>query len=278
MTQTIKRMSDLETDLARRHRQSAQGNGRIEPTDEEKLALERDGYVILTGLLDDAELDAIRNDCEALIGNTGRNSFEGLKTQRIYSPLSKMRTMDGLATHPRILGLLDHMLLPNYLLSQAQAINILPGEASQMLHYDDAFYRVPRPRPAMGAATIWAINEFTAENGSTVLIPGSHHWASEEPPSDAPTLSAVMPAGSVLFFVGTLWHGGGANRSDKSRLAITCQYCEPWLRQQENFLLEIPREMAAELPETLQSLIGYSVHPPFMGMVEGMHPKRLLQP
>ncbi len=67
-------------------------------------------------------------------------------------------------------------------------------------------------------------------------------------------------------------------RSSRARLAATCQYCEPWLRQQENFLLEVAPELAASLSENLRRMIGYSILPPFYGMVNGMHPKRLLEP
>lgn len=275
---TITSMRDLDTDLAGTYRQKSGAQEAIAPSADEQQALARDGYLVLKNLLDADELAAIRAACAPLIGNTGRNNFEGLKTQRLYSPLSKTRVFDGLAAHPRILGLLDHVLQPNYLLSQAQAINILPGETAQMLHHDDGFYRMARPRPPLGVATIWAIDAFTEDNGATVVVPGSHVWGDGPPPADAARRSAVMPAGSVLFFVGTLWHGGGENRSAAARLAVTCQYCQPWLRQQESFLLEVPTALAAEMSEPLQAMIGYSVHPPFIGMVNGMHPKRLLEP
>ena len=86
-----------------------------------------------------------------------------------------------------------------------------------------------------------------------------------------------MAAGSAVFFLGSLWHGGGANTTDHSRLAVTGQYCEPWLRQQENFFLEIPLEQARTLRASILSMIGYSIHPPFMGYVDGVHPRRLLR-
>ena len=86
-----------------------------------------------------------------------------------------------------------------------------------------------------------------------------------------------MPAGSVVVFAGTLWHRGGANRSDRPRLAITPQYCEPWARQQEQQILSVGRR-AAQYSERIQSLLGYSIHPPFMGHVNGLHPLRLLDP
>jgi ectoine hydroxylase-related dioxygenase (phytanoyl-CoA dioxygenase family) len=85
-----------------------------------------------------------------------------------------------------------------------------------------------------------------------------------------------MPSGSCVFFVGTLWHGGGANRSDQARLAVTAQYCEPWLRPQEAFTLSTDRETVRAVSEDVRRMLGYSIHPPFIGMVDGMHPKRLL--
>lgn len=175
------------------------------------------------------------------------------------------------------MGLLDKLFLPGYLLSQSQIINILPGEAPQALHYDDYFYRIPRPRQPLGAATVWAIDEFTADNGATVLIPGSQQWDGERIGQREETIPAVMPAGSVVFFLGTTWHGGGENNSGAPRFAVTHQYCEAYLRQQENYLLELSKERVRAMSPELQSLVGYNIYPPFMGMVNGMHPLRLLQ-
>ncbi len=238
--------------------------------------LMREGYVIFERLLDEAACAAMRAESARLIGGSGRNAFEGFRTQRVYSILAKTRIFDDLIDHPRLMALLDRVFEPNYLLSQAQIINIRPGEEAQALHFDDGFYKIPRPRPALGAAAIWAIDDFTAENGATEIIPRSHLWGSDRSPTREQTISCLMPAGSVVFFLGTLWHGGGANRSSRDRLAFTNQYCAPWLRQQENFFLEVPREMTRSLRPTIQSLMGYSIYPPFMGMVDSMHPKRVL--
>jgi ectoine hydroxylase-related dioxygenase (phytanoyl-CoA dioxygenase family) len=184
-----------------------------------------------------------------------------------------------LVERPLILGCLDRIFEPNYLLSQLQAINILPGEAQQPLHPDDAFYRVPRPRPPLGAATIWAIDDFTEENGATVAIPKSHLWDDRVPNEEdlKHQQSVVMPAGSVLLFVGTLWHGGGANRSHAARLCVSAQYCAPWCRTQENYSLSLSRDTVKKCSEHIQRMLGYSIHPPFMGFVDGKHPKRLLE-
>lgn len=277
MTHKIRSTADLSKDLARRHTALQRDASRDPPEiTADYEALMRDGYVIIENLLSAEELDAIRAECTVLLDKTGRNNFEGLKTQRVYDVFSKTRSIDRLADHPRILGLVDCVLLPNYLLSQAQLINIQPGEDAQLLHYDDGFYRLARPRPPLGAATIWAVDDFTEDNGATVIVPGSHTWDDDRVAVVNEAVPAVMTAGSVIFFLGTTWHGGGRNQSNTARLAATCQYCEPYLRQQENFLLELTREAVLELSPELQALVGYSIHPPFMGMVDGKHPKRVL--
>jgi ectoine hydroxylase-related dioxygenase (phytanoyl-CoA dioxygenase family) len=140
----------------------------------------------------------------------------------------------------------------------------------------------------------WAIDEFTDTNGATEIIPGSHTWGDDAvadayfaetfmngkrvPVVDHPGLQkVVMPAGSLMLTPGTLWHRGGANNSQASRLAITPQYCVAWGRQMESMLLSVPPHIVAKYPERIQQLLGYSIHPPFMGHVNGIHPKKLLQ-
>jgi hypothetical protein len=272
-------LEDLHRDLARRHRATASTGSTVDPAvvDADLVAVERDGYVILENLLSETECERIREAVTPLLDKTGRNTFEGERTQRVYSVLNKTRACDRLVDHPRVLALLDRLFQPNYLLSQLQVININPGETAQLLHPDDGIYPVPRPRPPLGAATIWAIDAFTDDNGATVILPGSHHWDTDRTPPDHDTrLTAVMPPGSCVFFIGTLWHGGGANHSDRARLALTAQYCEPWLRPQEAFTLSTDRDTVRVVSEDIRRMLGYSIHPPFLGMVDGMHPKRLL--
>ncbi|MAI89324.1 phytanoyl-CoA dioxygenase family protein [Ponticaulis sp.] len=267
-----------DADHAKTHRRLEPGKDRDTPeiaADFETLM--RDGYVIIKNLIPVETCEYIKRDSLKLLGETGRNSFEGRDTQRVYNVLGKTDALDELATHPHILGLMDRFFQPSFLLSQSQIINIQPGESAQGLHHDDSFYRIPRPRQPLGAATIWAIDEFTETNGATVVIPGSHEWGEGRTGKRSEAIPAVMPQGSVIFFLGTTWHGGGENRSDKARFAVTHQYCESYVRQQENYLLELSKERVRAMSPELQSLVGYSIFPPFMGMVNGMHPLRTLQ-
>lgn len=278
MSDDLKQQEDLGRDLAKKYKAHVPGpERRSSEIDADWEKVQRDGYVIVEDLLDADEIARIRSVCTPLLDKKGRNSFEGADTQRVYNVLAKTRAIDKLATHPRILGLMDKFFQPGFLLSQAQVINILPGEKAQMLHADDGFYQIPRPRPPLGAATVWAIDDFTEENGATVIIPGSHQWGADRAPKPEETIPAVMKAGSVIFFLGTTWHGGGANRSGAARFAVTCQYCEAYMRQQENFLLELNRDIVREMSPELRGLVGYSIYGPFMGMVDGKHPLRLLE-
>ena len=271
-------VQDLSKDIAGTHRfLKTKRHVDAALTDKDWDDLQTRGYVMMQNLISDVQCDAIKAELLPLLSHTGRNAFEGVKTQRLYATLTKTRVCDALATHPRILALLDRMFMPNYLLSQLQVINIQPGEAAQFVHHDDGFYPVPRPRAPLGAASIFAIDDFTAENGATNILPGSHIWGERMPTDDDKLIPAVMPKGSAIFYGGTFWHGGGANNSDADRLAITCQYCEPWLRQQENYTLGTPKEIVRDMSPDLQSMLGYSILPPYIGMVNGVHPKRVLK-
>ena len=236
------------------------------------------GYVIIPELLPREAMTEIKAAAQPLLMHDGRNEFEGHKTRRIYSVIEKTLACNPLVEHPLVLALLDRVLRPNYLLSQLQVIDIQPGEVAQPLHHDDGFYPLARPRPPVSAATIWAIDDFTADNGATLVLPKSHEWGNGNPTeADREHLvPAVMPAGSAVFFVGTLWHGAGANRSTEPRMAATAQYCEPWARQQENYSLAISRERARLCSETVQGMLGYSMLFPFIGFVDGRDPRRLL--
>jgi ectoine hydroxylase-related dioxygenase (phytanoyl-CoA dioxygenase family) len=258
---------------------SAQANAAFS-CDNHVARMRRDGYTIVENLLDAATLAEVRAGVAAHMGrHRGRNAFEGFTTERVYTLVGRGKVFERIAENETVLALVGHFLAPNFLLSAAQAIQIHPGEAEQGLHSDDSFYKVPRPRPALSVSMICAIDDFTQENGATMIVPGSHKWGAVDqstlPKAQAEKRSVVMKAGSAIVFPGTLVHGGGANRSNASRLAITYQYCEGWLRQQENFFLAIPPDIAKTMPPRVRELIGYSIWPPFMGMVTAYHPQRI---
>jgi ectoine hydroxylase-related dioxygenase (phytanoyl-CoA dioxygenase family) len=226
----------------------------------------------------------------------GRNDFEGEKTNRVYALLAKSPVFAELAIHPLALAFAEAELGETCLLSAMLAINLHPGETVQAWHTDDGGAKIPRPRPALGISAFWAIDDTTEQNGATEIIPGSHLWdgeriegalrqedlASKGAPRESgertDSVKLAMPSGSLAITKGTLWHRGGANRSDRRRLIITPQYCAGWLRQLENMVLAVPAATAEKLPERARELIGYSIHPPFMGYVDGVHPKKALRP
>ena len=240
--------------------------------------LERDGYAVVPDVLNEAELDAVRVALapEFAHGYRGRNPFEGHRTQRVYCLVAKSRAFDRLILDPLLLEVTERVLGPNFLLTATLAIKLEPGETAQDFHTDDGFYRVPRPRPPVSVSTLWAVDAFTDDNGATLIYPGSHRWGDERPEKLPDAVTATMTAGSVLVYYGTLVHAGGANRTSGERLGISIQYAAAWARQQENFMMAIGVDGARALPPRLQELIGYSIHPPFMGMIDGRHPRKLL--
>ena len=247
-------------------------------------ALATDGFTVLRDFLSRDQVERVRGGLAPHLGGpSGRNDFEGFDTERVYTLVARGRLFEALAEDPRLLALLDANLLPGYLLTASQAINIRPGETAQSLHVDDGFYRLPRPRPAISFSMILAVDDFTAQNGATELIPGSHLWdmetatAAAEGRGPAPT-PMVMTAGSCLVFSGVLIHRGGANRSGAPRLAVTYQYCQPWGRTQENYFLAIPPERVRAMSPRVQALLGYAIWPPFMGHVTASHPLKTLAP
>ena len=240
-------------------------------------ALERDGYVSVPDAISAEQVAAARADLEEVLERTpfGRDDFEGRRTRRVYALFAKTRTLDPLAVHPTVLELLDRVL-GHYQLSAPAGIAIGPGESAQPLHPDDAIYPMPRPHPELVVNVMWPLEEFTEANGATRIVPGSHRWVDERPGPEAPTVAMELTAGSALVYLGSVWHGGGANRTDRLRLGVVLHYAAAWLRPVENHVLAVPPETARELPERLQELLGYNICPPFIGYVDGRHPRKLL--
>jgi ectoine hydroxylase-related dioxygenase (phytanoyl-CoA dioxygenase family) len=255
--------------------------------------LDRQGFTVIEDFLAPDDIAQVRAGLAPhLRTHTGRNNFEGLRTERVYTLVGRGRVFERIAEDARVLALLDRLLAPGYLLTASQAICIHPGETPQPIHYDDSFYPIPRPRPSISFSTIVAVDAFTIDNGGTEVIPGSHRWSDAQiagaydgRDADAPMppalerslVTMVVPAGACLFFHGTLMHRGGANRSAAPWLAFSNQYCEPWARTQENFYLGIPSALVRGMSPRLQTLLGYEIMPPFMGHVTASHPTKVLR-
>jgi ectoine hydroxylase-related dioxygenase (phytanoyl-CoA dioxygenase family) len=238
-----------------------------------------DGYVIVTDMMSGADVQTARADLDRVLETTktGRNPFEGYSTQRVYALFAKTRTFDQAATDPLLLDVLDRVL-GHYQLSAPVGIRIGPGEKAQILHCDDAIYPLPKPHPTVVLNTMWPLDPFTEENGATRFVPGSHRWEPGRHPTDADEVAmATMTPGSALFYLGSLWHGGGANQTSTPRLGVILEYAAAWLRPQENHCLAVPRDTVAGLPQRLQELLGYNIYPPFVGYVDGSHPLKVLR-
>ncbi|MEM9898536.1 MAG: phytanoyl-CoA dioxygenase family protein [Pseudomonadota bacterium] len=258
---------------------------------------EQDGFVVVENVLDEVTLERVRDALAPHLstGPKGRNEFEGRETNRVYALLDKGDVFAELSMHPLALSFVEHDLSESALLSAFLAINLKEGETAQPWHTDDGHISLPKPRNKCGVSVFWAIDAMTDENGATEIIPGSHRWSDEDPngalTSDdfsttlrregdpgarADAVKATMPAGSMMALKGDVWHRGGANQSDAPRLILTPQYCAGWARPLESMLLAVPPEKAGSMPTRVQELLGYSIHPPFMGYVDGRHPRKVL--
>lgn len=251
------------------------------------------GYTIIEDFLSGSQLNLVREYLDRRMGAyQGRNNFEGENTERIYALLTQAKVFQDIVEDSRILDVCDSFLEKNYLLTTSQAICIQPGETPQPWHCDDAFYSIPRPRN-VAISTVFAIDDFCAENGCTEVVPGSNRWDDQEIGGDYrdgeketdvdfadrmadKSIPVEMPAGGCVIFAGNTLHRGGRNASSGIRRALSNQYCQPWARTIENFFLTIPREAVKNMSPKIQSLLGYSVHSPFMGQVSGSHPLKTL--
>ncbi len=193
---------------------------------------------------------------------SGSDDFAGRHTKRTGSLIARSATARDFVTHATVLGTVAKVLghASGHQLHLTQLISIGPGEPMQQIHRDQwAFDFFPFPNGfEVQCNTIWAMTDFTAENGATRVIPGSHRYADKLRFSEEQTEPAEMAAGSVLFYTGALYHGGGANRSQRTRSGLNLTYNLAWLRQEENQYLACPAEIARTLPEPLLRLMGYA--------------------
>lgn len=254
----------------------------MEPSlDDALAAVEEKGYVVLSDAAPMSLFDELETALEPLLAQTplGRNDFEGFHTKRVNALLAKGEVFQRVACNDHVLALVEAALGPHIQVSIIQAIEIHPGENAQGMHTDDALYPLPVPHPPVVFNTMWAIDDFTGANGATRLIPGSHRWGDplrRLERGDYEVVAAEMPRGSVLAWLGNLWHEGGPNTAEGGRVGITMNYNQAWLRQQENQYLAIPPDIVATFSERLQRLVGWDIHPPFIGNVEGRNPMKSL--
>jgi ectoine hydroxylase-related dioxygenase (phytanoyl-CoA dioxygenase family) len=247
--------------------------------------LHQDGCVIVRNLVPESLMDTIHAELTPYIDATaiGRDDFAGFRTQRTGSLVARSRSFHELALHPLVLDTAAKVLGPyckKFQLHLTQVIKINPGETAQLLHQDQLVYDPFRFPQGMECElhTMWALTDFTEANGATRVIPGSHKWGEGRSPSPEETVAAEMPKGSVMLFTGSVYHGGGANKSDAPRLGIEVGYNLGWLRQEENQYLAAPPAIARQLPEQLQKLIGYSLGGYALGYFGDVkHPREALK-
>ena len=202
-------------------------------------------------------------------------------TVRAHNLLGKTRCVDDLACDPRLVAVVQGMLGLNIQISVVAYFDLLPGAKAQGLHQDDGLWPIPRPHPPFVANAVIAIDDFTLENGATHVVPNSHKWhdqAVRQPPNVA-TTQIEMKAGAMLIWTGALWHGGGENRTSRSRRAIDINFNLSYLRQQENQFIGIPRDQLPKMPERLRKLVGYQHGLNFVGpgMVDLRDPLRMVE-
>lgn len=227
-------------------------------------AIQKDGGAIITDALSPTLLTRFTAELAPYLSAApyGRDDFMGRKTQRIGALVARTPSCREIVTDPRVISLAQHFLGPyteNITIHLTQATTINPGESGQQLHRDREAWGANIPaqiEPQFN--TLWAITDFTEENGATNIAPGSHRWDWNRKANSDEITQAVMPRGSVLLYTGTVLHGGGANRSPEPRVGLNLTYCLAWLRQQENQYLSCPPHIAKDLDEELQELLGYT--------------------
>lgn len=250
--------------------------------------LEKDGCIVILDVLSTTELTRLKNEINPHLQETPNcaGDFYGYKTKRVSSLVAKSSICRDIVINPIMLAIMDGFLLRSckeYQLNLTQAIQIGPGEPQQMIHPDDSMFPFSlASNEEKMINCMWAVDDFTKDNGATHIVPGSHKWERENllpirQPEPQEIIQGVMPAGSVLVYFASLLHGGGANKTSQPRIGVVTSYCLGWLRQSENQYLSVPQDMAKTFPIRLQKLLGYFVHEPNLGQVEGQNPIELLK-
>ncbi len=244
--------------------------------DEIHAVVARDGAVIIDDLASPALLDRIADEMSEHVERTptGSDDFSGRNTKRTGGLIARSPTAREVVMHPLVRDVANRLLhqATKIQLHLTQIISIGPGSPGQSIHRDEwAFDFFPFPPDVHPQCnTIWAMTDFTEENGATRLIPGSQEWERSLDHDVSETVPAEMSKGSCLLYTGKVYHGGGANRSDAVRTGLNITYCVAWLRQEENQYLSCPPEVAAGLDEDLLKLMGYQIGAYALGYVDDL--------
>ena len=252
----------------------------VEPTlgiDAIETILNRDGCVIIRDMFSAAAVDALMEDLRPHIEKrlTGNHEFVGRHTKRLPTLITKSPRAGDFFADERVLAVVDRFLGPyceSFILSNNSLFVIGPDETPQGFHRDDVLFPFKHPTPQNShITTLCALTDFTAENGATRVVPGSHLWDDERRPTEEEAVPAIMPKGSLYVMLGATYHGGGANTTESEwRVGMFSSYILGWLRQEQNFYLTVPPEIARKLPEKVARLIGYQLHRPFLGYVHDL--------
>ncbi|WP_432967377.1 phytanoyl-CoA dioxygenase family protein [Dactylosporangium sp. CA-233914] len=240
--------------------------------------MERDGFAVLPRLMSGERLDAARSHADELLRGVGwsDNDFDGRRTRRVYSLLGRLGAFEPLLTHPDVHALVAARLGEVYQFGMLFLTAVDPGQGGQVPHFDAGVYPLPRDLEA-GTNVIWALDDFTAGNGATVVAPGSHRWPAGRRPQPDELVPVVMPAGSALVYSGRLWHAAGHNRGDRTRRALICEHILPWLRPADNHLLATGLDGLRRLTPRLRRLAGLAPAGEYLGLIGGQDPERWLQ-
>lgn len=243
--------------------------------------VQRDGYSVVEDAIEPALIEELERDLARIERDEkvvpGGNIFEGLKTVRIYNLLARGRVYEKIPVHDSVLPIVQRVLDKGCLVSSLSSIAIDPGEDAQPLHADDQLIPLQKPHAPIICNTMWAITDFTAQNGATRVAPGSQKRdRSPELGEKVDTIPAEMRRGSVLVFDGSIWHGGGANLSSARRTGIAMNYCSGWMRQQENQQLGIPLDVARGFSDRLRKLCGFGLYRGLIGHIDKCSPADLL--
>ena len=238
------------------------------------------GFTVVENAIEPELVDALNDALSRLERDLGvgpaTNSFEGRNTVRIYNLLAHGAPFERVPVHPSVLPVIEGVLDTGCLISSLSSIAIDPGEVAQPIHADDMVIPLGKPHAPIVCNSMWALTDFTNANGATRLVPGSHRLGNPEYGKAYDTVPGEMPRGSVLFWDGALWHGGGANRTAARRTGIAMNYCAGFIRQQENQQLGVPSEIARGFEPRLRALMGYGVYRDLIGHIDKKSPDQLL--